>query len=153
MSVQNYFFRAAILLIFATCVHADVVLQDMQGVKIPFSSLQGKWVFINYWASWCKPCLDEIPELNQFYEQNKPGGNIAMYSVNYDALSLDAQKILLKQLDIRYPALAQNPADSLQLGNINGVPVTFVFNPQGDLADTLYGGQTVRSLSQVFSSN
>lgn len=74
-----------------------------------------------------------------------------MFAVNYDALSLDEQKKLINQLGIRYPTLSENPAGPLRLGDIRGVPVTFVFNPEGELSDTLYGGQTVRSLSRAVS--
>lgn len=132
--------------------HAETVLQDLQGEKILFSSLAGKWVFINYWASWCQPCLEEIPELNRFYEQNK-ANNFAMFAVNFDALPVMEQKMLIKKLDIRYPMLKQDPAKSLHLGQIEGVPVTFVFNPKGELVDRLYGGQTARSLNQAFAAS
>ena len=126
------------------------VLQDMSGQKISFSDLQGKWVLINYWASWCQTCIDEIPVLNNFYEKNK-NNNVALFAVNYDALPIDMQQKLIKQFDIRFPSLIKDPSNALQLGDIRGVPVTFVFNPQGQLSDTLYGGQTLNSLKDALA--
>lgn len=129
----------------------NTMLHHLDGGKIALSSLKGKWVFINYWASWCQPCVDEIAELNQFYEKNKHK-NVAVFAINYDAVSPSMQKRLVQQFDIRYPSLKHTSASRLHLGNITAVPVTFVFNPEGRLSATLYGGQTVASLKKAILS-
>lgn len=135
--------------LFTTTTQANVVLQSIDGQHFSRTTLSGKWVFINYWASWCEPCLEEIPEFNRFYEHYKPSGNVMIFGVNYDFLPLRDQKALIKQFDIRYPSLKNDPAASLRLGDVRGVPVTFVINPKGKLVHTLYGGQTARSLAQI----
>lgn len=145
-------FISIICLFFVVCASANTVLEDMNGQKVSFSDLHGKWVLINYWASWCQPCIDEIAELNHFYETTKKN-NVALFAVNYDALPIDMQQQLIEQFDIRYPSLQHDPARALQLGNIRGVPVTFVFNPEGQLSDTLYGGQTAESLKEALAMN
>ena len=137
-----------ITLFFANISFAGTMLQDMSGQNILFSDLAGKWVLINYWASWCKSCIDEIPVLNDFYENNK-NNNIALFAVNYDAIPLYSQQKLIKKFDIHYPSLKQDPSTALQLGDIRGLPATFVFNPKGQLSMTLYGGQTVNSLKEM----
>ena len=142
-------FIIAFLCVFTTTVlNAAVVLHPIHGKQIPFSELQGKWVLINYWASWCQPCLDEIPELNRFYDNNNKE-KLALFAVNYDMLPDEMQQKIIQHYDIHYPALKKDPAGSLHLGDIRGVPVTFVFNPQGELTDTLYGGQTAKHLSAL----
>lgn len=142
---------AATCLIFTSVAQADVILQDLQDNKIHFSSLKGKWVFINYWASWCQPCLDEIPELNKFYFNNK--SKVMMFGVNFDALPVEEQKTLVRQYQLKYPSLRQDPAPSLKLGDIKGVPMTFVFNPQGQLVKVLAGSQTRQSLTRLITTN
>ncbi|MCH9756546.1 MAG: TlpA family protein disulfide reductase [Gammaproteobacteria bacterium] len=128
-------------------VHAYTpTLQNIDGHEITLKSLKGKWVYINYWASWCAPCLHEIPEINRFYQQYKTK-NIAIFGVNYDGLSSDEQRPLIEKYQLNYPSLGIDPADALKLGDIRGVPVTFVFNPEGKLFDIKYGEQTVKSLS------
>ncbi len=127
-----------------TCLAAPT-LHDLDGKKIKLSSLKGNWVFINYWASWCHPCLEEIPELNRFYERYKMN-NVVVYGVNYDALPISQQKELVRELGIKYPNLKEDPNRILKLGDIRGVPVTFIFNPEGRLERKLYGPQTIRSL-------
>lgn len=131
-----------------TVTHADVILKGLDGQKTPFASLQGKWVMINYWAGWCQTCLDEIPEFNRFYKKNYT--NVALYAVNYDALPAAKQKNLIRRFNILYPSL-HDPNNELNLGDITGVPVTFIFNPQGQLVKTLYGGQSAQALEQAIA--
>ncbi|MDI9817966.1 TlpA disulfide reductase family protein [Legionella sp. W10-070] len=128
-----------------------VVLKELNGKQIPFDSLKGQWVLINYWASWCQPCIDEIAELNRFYQHKK--GQLALFAVNYDMLSLEEQLLLVKRYNIRYPSLEEDPARLLQLGDIPGVPATFIFNPKGKLSKTLYGPQTLASLNEAIASS
>ncbi|MBA3534995.1 MAG: TlpA family protein disulfide reductase [Tatlockia sp.] len=126
---------------------SQIVLKDVKGQNIPFESLKGKWVVINYWASWCQPCLDEIIELNHFYEKNK--AKVALFAVNYDRAPLHSQIALIRKYKISYPSLQFDPAPLLGLGHINGVPATFIFNPKGKLHTTLYGPQTAESLKRA----
>ena len=60
---------------------------------------------------------------------------------------------LIKKYDIRYPSLKNDPREFLNLGDISGVPVTFVFNPEGQLSDALYGGQSAENLKAVLAAN
>jgi thiol-disulfide isomerase/thioredoxin len=128
-------------------VHAEILLHDINGQTVPWSSLRGKWVFIHYWASWCHPCLEEIAALNHFYHANKK--NIALFAVNYDALPKKALASQLREADIQFPSLTNESEHALQLGEISVVPVTFIFNPEGKLTNTLYGGQTSSSLNAI----
>lgn len=146
------FFYSLVLILATSASYAEVVLNELQGQNTPFSSLKGKWVLINYWAGWCQTCIDEIPEFNRFYQQHK-GDAVALYAVNFDALPSFKQKMLIRELHINYPSLINDPAAELNLGGINGVPVTFVFNPQGILVKTLYGGQSAKSLNKVIEKS
>jgi thiol-disulfide isomerase/thioredoxin len=132
----------------ATNSYAEAVLKPMLQEPIPFSKLRGKWVLINYWASWCQPCLDEIPQLNRFYEQHRHD-NVALFAVNYDMLPAEMQQQLQEDYNIRYPGLLEDPSSALNLGDIHGVPVTFIFDPQGQLKQRLYGGTTARRLEYI----
>lgn len=137
-----------LLILVSTTSFAEPMLKPISGGELPFSSLHGKWVFINYWASWCQPCLNEIPELNSFYDRHK-NENIAIFGVNFDAQTVNIQKKLIAEFGLHYPSLGQDPAESLSLGDIRGVPVTFVFDPEGRLRQTLYGEQTAEGLDKL----
>ena len=127
----------------------EVILQQAPlGETLTLSSLHGKWVYINYWANWCQPCLDEISAFNQFYDAYK-NKNIAVFGVNYDGLPINEQLALIKHVGLHYPSLTTDPAEALALGDIRAVPVTFIFNPEGKLHDVRYGKQTTESLSDM----
>lgn len=143
----RFSFLAALFFLSLSTAQAMPLLKLINGKQIDFSSLKGRWVLINYWASWCQPCLDEINALNQFYQSQKD--KVALFAVNFDALPPHQQRQLIQQFGISYPSLMQDPGSALQLGEIRGVPATFVFNPQGQLVKTLYGGQTLQSLNRV----
>ncbi|QDP71575.1 TlpA family protein disulfide reductase [Legionella israelensis] len=139
------------LVMISTSLFAEPVLKKLKGENISFSSLKGQWVFINYWASWCESCIGEIPALNQFAKENKKRATV--FAVNYDALPANQQLSLVRQYNILYPSLQNDPAKELKLGDIRGVPVTFVFDPQGRLVETLYGPQSVNSLNRILASD
>ncbi|MCK5479770.1 MAG: TlpA family protein disulfide reductase, partial [Gammaproteobacteria bacterium] len=48
----------------------DFTLPDLEGKSVSLSDFRGKWVIVNYWATWCPPCLEEIPDLVDLYENN-----------------------------------------------------------------------------------
>ncbi len=131
-----------------TNLYAEQTLKMLDGEKITLSSLKGKWIFVNFWASWCHPCIDEIAEFNRFYKRYK-AQDVAVFAINYDRLPAYKQQELVKQFHIHYPSLTRHAATILHLGHVSVVPVTYVFNPQGQLVDTLYGGQTQTSLREA----
>lgn len=127
------------------CHQATPSLQLLSGKSIKLQDLKGRWVYINYWASWCKPCVQEIETFNALYKLEKQE-QIAVFAVNYDALAMDELKSLIKTQHILYPHFADDPAVAWQLGDVQAVPVTFIINPKGQLVKTLYGEQSLKIL-------
>lgn len=128
--------------------HADIVLEPFDAKPIAFSSLKGKWIYLHYWASWCAPCLKEIPIYNKFYQQirNAP---IVLFAVNYDWVDPDIQRSMMNKYRIKFPALKVDPSEKLGLSDISILPATYIYNPDGKLVKVLYGGQTLTSLWEV----
>ncbi|MDF1758178.1 MAG: TlpA disulfide reductase family protein [Legionellaceae bacterium] len=128
---------------------SNLILEDINGSQVDFSTLKGKWVFINYWASWCSPCIEEIAEFNKVFDSNPT--NIAIFAVNFDRLTTENQKKVAKDFSIHYPSVQRESTALLALGDISVLPVTFVFNPEGHLATKLYGGQTAEAIKETIS--
>ena len=108
----------------------DFSLEGADGTSHKLSDYRGRWVVVNYWATWCPPCLEEIPELVDFHERNK-AGNAVVLGVNFEDISdASLQEFLEGQL-ITYPILREQPGASTVLGSVPGLPTTFIVSPEG----------------------
>lgn len=121
---------------------SDPAFTTAAGESIEWASLRGEWVLVNYWAEWCKPCLEEIPELNNVDAQE----GITVLAVNFDGVSGDELVELGQRMGIGFTMLADNPAPALGWEMPQGLPATFLVSPDGDLKDTLMGAQTEAGL-------
>ncbi len=111
---------------------------------IDLQQLRGQWVVINYWAQWCKPCIREIPELNDLNRQYR---QVTVLGVNYDGVTGPELEQQLEKLGIAFATLPEDPARQLGVPRPVVLPTTFILNPQGQLHATLVGPQTLESLA------
>jgi peroxiredoxin len=118
--------------------------QDTQGNDIRIADYHGKWVFLNYWAKWCKPCLTELPELNALHHAH--ADKLVVLGVNFDGLSDAEIQQFATSLRLDFPMLSQFPINQWGVNDISSLPITFILNPDGKLTKTLYGPQTQQSL-------
>lgn len=101
---------------------------------------------INYWASWCLPCIEEMPELATF--RNKHNEAVEIYAVNYDGLGIDQLREEVATLGVEIPALVQDPHELLGYEKPNVLPTTVVML-EGQVKDVLVGPQTVETLEAI----
>ena len=108
------------------------VLKDMDGATHHLSQYQGKWVIVNYWATWCPPCLEEIPDLVNLYDSRKDK-DLMVIGVVFD---YEATKEVLTYMDdmlMSYPVVLGDEAVVKQIGPADALPTTYIYNPQGKL--------------------
>jgi thiol-disulfide isomerase/thioredoxin len=98
---------------------------------------------VNYWAEWCKPCIKEIPELNELAQANP---ELRVFGVNYDGFTGEELAQQVQKLGIEFPLLAEDPATRLGTARPVVLPTTLILTPDGELAATLVGPQTLESL-------
>ncbi|MFK7975112.1 MAG: TlpA family protein disulfide reductase [Halioglobus sp.] len=110
---------------------------------LDLSAHTGQWVLINYWAPWCKPCIEEIPELNAVHNEHD---TITVYGVNFDGAVGETLRQQEQTLGVAFPTLTQDPSTALGLARPAALPTTLVIGPDGKLAATLLGPQTEQSL-------
>jgi len=115
-----------------------IELERAGGTKLNWDALRGQWVLVNYWAEWCKPCLEEIPELN---ELNK-APDITVLGVNFDGIQGEALVALGGRMGIDFTLLADDPGPGFGWKLPLALPATFIVNPDGDLVETRFGPQT-----------
>lgn len=119
-------------------------LQDLNGNSFRLSDYHGKWVLINYWASWCKPCTKEVPELNAL-QQAYPK-QVVVLGFSYDQVPFSKLPAIVSKMQIAFPTLKQDPKQLLGVNNIAGLPATLLIDPDGKLKSVLLGPQTQAQL-------
>ena len=108
-----------------------IVLQDRNGNVVDFSAFRGKYVYIDMWASWCVPCLREVPVLQQLEKQLK-NKKVAFVSISIDA-SQDAWKKKMDEKNMHGHQL-WNPEGTLGKAlNVKGIPFFAIYDPDGNL--------------------
>ena len=117
------------------------------GSSIRFSDLHGEWVVLNYWAEWCAPCREEIPELNELRQQGSQRGvEIRVLGVNYDGLEGAELNAVMQRMEIQFPVLVDDPRENFRIGRAEVLPMTVVIEPNGTVQAVLAGPQTAESL-------
>jgi len=110
-----------------------IKLTDLDGNESLLSDYQGKWVILNLWATWCPPCLVEIPDLVMFHEANKDK-NAIVIGVNYEDNDPAKVKAFAESQMINYPIVRfEGKTDGVTspLGALKGLPTTYMIAPDG----------------------
>jgi thiol-disulfide isomerase/thioredoxin len=110
---------------------ADFRLTDTNGKTHTLSGYKGKWVLVNYWATWCPPCLEEIPDLVALHENKK--NNLVVIGVAMDYRNAQQVTDFAEGLLVEYPIVLGNPQIVSQIGPVQGLPTTYLYNPQGKM--------------------
>ncbi|MDI1244236.1 MAG: TlpA disulfide reductase family protein [Rhodoferax sp.] len=120
---------------------------QLNGVMLPASSFQGKPLLVNFWATWCPPCVEELPLIDNFFRENKlKGWQVLGLAVDQAA---PVNKFLTQSPLSFSVALAGFPGIevSRSLGNVMGaLPFTVVFSPKGDVLHRKMGKLTSEDL-------
>jgi cytochrome c biogenesis protein CcmG/thiol:disulfide interchange protein DsbE len=90
---------------------------------------RGQWVLVNFWASWCLPCRDEAPALEQFQRQHR-GQNFTVLGIDTRDLSGDGREFV-KKYGLTYPQLRDGNGDGAKDFGTTGVPENFLVDPRG----------------------
>ncbi|MDT8403589.1 TlpA disulfide reductase family protein [Sulfuriflexus sp.] len=112
----------------------DFSIEDIHGKTHKLSDYRGKWVVVNYWATWCPPCLDEIPDLVEFHDKHREKDAVVL-GINTEALTADRLRDFADSYFVSYPVLIGEPvADAdYMLGPIPGLPTTYIVSPKGEV--------------------
>lgn len=109
----------------------------------PLDAYRGQWLYVNYWAEWCAPCLEEIPELNAFHRADN---GAEVLGINFDQVDSALMAQQAEGLQIAFPLALGDPAVLLGIQAPEVLPSTYVFDPEGSLVTVLVGPQDEASL-------
>jgi peroxiredoxin len=117
---------------------ADFSLPDLQGHMVQLSSLQGKVVFINVWATWCPPCVDEMPTIQRLYDRLHTQG-LEVLAISLDALGAQVVAPFVRDYRLTFPVLLDARSTIERLYRTSGVPESFIVDKRGRLVDKIIG--------------
>ncbi|WP_017940996.1 MULTISPECIES: TlpA disulfide reductase family protein [unclassified Thioalkalivibrio] len=136
-----------------------LTLEDLDGHAHDLRDYRGRVVVVNFWATWCPPCRDELPSLQRLWEGLGPDGLVVL-GVN---VGEDADRIFFFTADypVDFPLLLDRTASAIDTWPVRGIPTTFIIDPEGRIAYRAIGAREfdhpgitarLRELQQVQAS-
>lgn len=121
----------------------------LDGKFVDLAAHRGRFVVVNFFASWCVPCRQEHPELIRFAERHQGATAPAIIAVAYDRNDLDAARNFFAQEGGTWPVLAENGSGVAVSYGVRGLPESFVVNPDGSIAAHITGKVTAAGLDSL----
>ena len=109
---------------------ADFTLRDLKGKKVTLSELRGKIVMVNFWATWCPPCRQEMPDLDIIYTHFQSQGLVILSVTDDNPIKVTP---FILQMGYHPPVLLDSDGKARKLFHVDGIPKNFVFNREGKL--------------------
>jgi thiol-disulfide isomerase/thioredoxin len=128
----------------------DYSLPDLQGKEHSLADYRGKWVVVNYWATWCPPCQEEIPDLVDFHDRHKEHDAVVI-GINFEDIGEEQLATFVDSFMITYPILRSEPLAVTPLGDIPGLPTTFIIAPDGSPVARQVGPITGKQLDEYIA--
>lgn len=125
-------------------------LVDTAGSRHRLADYQGKWVIVNYWATWCPPCLEEVPDLVNLYDQRKDK-DVMVFGVVFEFKNVGEVEKFVDDMLMSYPIVLGNERVVAEIGPAEILPTTYIFNPRGELVKTRRGLITRQYIEDLIS--
>lgn len=136
----------SVLLSAASTAGDDFTLPDLGGRSHSLSDYRGKWVLVNYWATWCPPCLEELPELEVFH--SAAAGRAVVLGVNMESIDITELRAFVDQQFLSYPILvaSERPKRDQLIGPVEGLPTSYLVSPAGEVVARQVGPITADAI-------
>jgi len=127
----------------------SITLEDLKGKKVDLKSFKGKVIFLNFWATWCGPCKEEMPTMETLYRQFKDR-NFVFLTISVDYEGSKPVREFIEKNRYTFPVLVDQKNETLDIFEVTGIPTTFVIDKQGKLLGKAIGPRNWKS-SEIVS--
>jgi thiol-disulfide isomerase/thioredoxin len=156
VSFSNRIMLAALAIgIFASSASA-FDLKDAAGQSQRLADLKGKWVIVNFWATWCAPCVKEIPDFAAFAKAQGDKVRVIGMALDWDETGkreADERKVktFAKKVGLTYPLVLGDDKSEKVFGKMKGLPTTIIYDPAGKIVFQKTGTVTPEMLNRVIA--
>lgn len=133
-----------------TAAKPSLQVQTLEGRTFDLAAERGKWVVVNFWATWCGPCLKEMPELSALDAMRE---DVAVVGLAYEDIAIKDMQAFLKKHPVVYPiAIVDVMSPPADFATPRGLPMTYLIDPQGQLAKEFAGPITVSDIEALIAA-
>jgi peroxiredoxin len=127
----------------------SITLEDLKGQKVDLKSFKGKVIFLNFWATWCGPCKEEMPTMETLYRQFKDR-NFVFLTISVDYEGSKPVREFIGRNRYTFPVLVDQKSETLDIFEVTRIPTTFVIDKQGKMLGKAIGPRNWNS-SEIVS--
>jgi peroxiredoxin len=128
----------------------DFQLSTLDGTEMKLSDLQGKVVFLNFWATWCPPCKEELPHMQKFY-QEKGNNEVEILAVNLTTAERNSNGLekFVKDYGLTFPVLLDNKGEIGKTYQAYTIPTSYLIDKEGIIRKKLIGPMDVKMMNDL----
>ena len=149
MFERNIRFLLGVMLLMLAMEAKAFQFQDTDGKIHTLVDYKGRWVIVNFWATWCPPCLKEIPDLIALYEDRE---DVMVIGVAMEFSDPEVVMAFVESMSITYPTVLGNKRIASQIDDISMLPSTYFFDPEGKPAARKLGLVTRKNIEAFIST-
>ena len=159
-SIHKFFFLifSCLTLLFVLCASVQAAeegmvapnfkLKSLDGEEVSLSQFRGKYVLVNFWATWCGPCKIEMPSLEALYQRFK-NKNFVLLAISNDMFGASIVKPFIKANHLNFTILLDQRLKASNAFGVTSLPSTFMIDPKGEIIGALFGAEDWATPSNI----